>query len=52
MIILTFLNICSISCILYSFTAKHQYVLIEIFSEAWTFMKIEVAEEYVIQSSL
>lgn len=43
MIILTFLNICSINCILYSFTAEYPYVLIEVFSETWTFMKIEVA---------
>ncbi|CAD8149953.1 unnamed protein product [Paramecium octaurelia] len=52
MIILTFLNICSINCILYSFTAEYQYVLIEIFSEEWTYMKIEIAEEEIIQSSL
>ncbi|CAD8081484.1 unnamed protein product [Paramecium sonneborni] len=52
MIILAFLNFCSINCIPFSFTAQNPYLLIETFSETWTEMKIEVAENFLIQSSL
>lgn len=52
MLFCLFLYAILINCLIKEFQASQNYLLIEIFSDEWLDMKIEVAEKSVIMSEI